>query len=110
MRAATPQDYEQRRALTSIVVERPPDADLPPADEPIEMAEYEAEERESSVNQSEIERQQRQTARYDVVEVTRGTPPLTASSTLLRLGAIAFGVVAVGIGGYLRASPRRNGE
>lgn len=104
------EDYERRRTLTSIVIERPPDADLPPADEPVEMVEYEAEERERSPNQSEIERRQRQTARYDVMQVRRGMPPLTASSNLLRLGVIAFGVVAVGVGGYLRASPRRSGE
>lgn len=104
------EDYERRRVLTSIVIERPPDADLPPADEPVEMVEYEAEERDTSPNRSEIERRQRQTARYDVMQVRRGLPPLAASSNLLRLGAVALGVVAVSVGGYLRASPRRTGE
>ena len=100
-------DYQRQRALTSVVVERPEDADLPPPDEPVEVVAYEAEEREGSVNRTELERRQRQTARYDLLTVRKGTPPLTASSNLMRLGAALFGVVAVGVGGYLRASPRR---
>jgi len=100
-------DYQRRRALTGVVIERPDDADLPPADEPVDVVEYEAEEGAESVNQSELEQRQQQTARYDLMTVRRGTPPLAASSNLLRLGAALFGVVAIGVGGYLRASPRR---
>lgn len=101
------EEYERRRALTSVVIERPDDADLPPPDEPVEAVAYEAEEREGSVTRSELEQRQQRTARYDLMTVRQGTPPLTASSNLLRLGAALFGVVAIGVGGYLRASPRR---
>lgn len=104
------EDYERRRALTSIVIERPDESDLPPPDEPIEMVEYEADQRPESVNQTAVEQRQRQTARYDLMTVEKSTPPLTATSNLLRLGMAVFGVLAIGIGGYLRASPRRNGE
>lgn len=100
-------DYQRQRALTSVVIERPADADLPPPDEPVDVVEYEAEEQAGSVNQTEMEQRQRQTARYDLMTVRRGTPPLTDASNLLRLGAALFGVVAIGVGGYLRASPRR---
>ena len=102
------EDYQRRRALTSIVIERPDESDLPPPDEPIEMVDYEAEQR-SSVNQTALEQRRQQTARYDLMTVEKSTPPLTASSNLLRLGAVALGAVAVGLGGYLRASPRRTG-
>lgn len=100
-------NYDRRRALTSVVIERSADVDPPPPDEPVDVVEYEAEEREVSVNQTEMEQRQRQTARYDLMTVRRGTPPLTDASNLLRLGAALFGVVAIGVGGYLRASPRR---
>jgi hypothetical protein len=59
------------------------------------------------VNQTEIERRQRQTARYDLLTVRQGPPSLTDASNLLRLGTALFGVVAIGVGGYLRASPRQ---
>ena len=90
-----------------MVIERPDDADLPPPDEPVEAVAYEAEEQEGSVTRSEVEQRQQRTARYDMMTVRQGTPPLTASGNLLRLGAALFGVVAIGVGGYLRASPRR---
>ena len=103
------EDYQRQRALTSVVIERPDDADLPPPDEPVEVVEYEAEERGEPVNETAIEQRQRQTARYDMLTVRQGTPLLTASSNLLRLAVAMFGIIAIGVGGYLRASPRRNG-
>jgi len=100
-------DYQRRRALTSVVIERPSSADLPPADEPREMVEYEAEREEAgTMNQTVIAQRQQQTARYDMMTVRKGAPDLTASANLLRLGSALVGVLFVGVGGYLRSRPR----
>jgi hypothetical protein len=49
-------DFEQRRALRSVVIERSPDADLPPAAEPVEMAEEIRERRERGRERERNER------------------------------------------------------
>lgn len=99
-------DYRNRNALQGIVVERPPDADLPPPHEPVEAAERShrhAEERGTEPEQS-VEERRRQIARYDVMTTRTDRPPLTASSALLRLLSTAAGVLALGTGGYLRSA------
>lgn len=101
------QNYTVRIRLQTIVVERPPSADLPPADEPVERAEYmvqREEERETASNRSEAEIR-RQIARYDAMTTKTAKPSLTASSSLLRLLSAVVGVLAIGTGGYLRTKP-----
>lgn len=112
--------YEERRALRSIVVERPPDADLPPADEPVERVEELAERREErreraaeageatpepDPDRPSLDERRQQTARYDVVSTETAPPPLTATGSLLRLLSACVGIVAVGVGGYRRSLP-----
>ena len=101
------QNYTVRNGLETIVIERPLNADLPPADEPVERAEYmvqREEERETASNQSEAEIR-RQIARYDAMTTRTDKPPLTASSSLLRFLSAVVGVLAIGTGGYLRTKP-----
>lgn len=100
-------DYRERRTLQGIVVERPPNADLPPPDEPVEAAERDnrhAEKRGTESEQS-IDARRQQIARYDVLTTRTDRPPLTASSSLLRLLSTAAGIVVLGTGGYLRSTP-----
>ncbi|MDS0258109.1 hypothetical protein NDI56_01650 [Haloarcula sp. S1CR25-12] len=106
------EEYEQRRRLTSIVIERPENASLPPADEPVdridrrpEPPEAETTSERDSVNRSRIEQRRQAIARYDLMTVRRGTPPVTDSGTLLRLGSVLAGTLFVGLGGYLRSRP-----
>jgi hypothetical protein len=112
--------YEERVELSQIVIERPEDASLPPADEDVENGveivqerqkarQEEAEEGTSTstrswTTQSEDEIR-RQIARYDVMETRTTRPGLTSQPALLRFGAAALGVVLVGVGGYLSAKP-----
>ena len=101
------QNYTVRNRLEYIVIERSPNADLPPADEPIERAEYMTEgdeEGETASNRSEAEIR-RQIARYDAMSTKTTKPSLTASSSLLRLLSAVVGVLAIGTGGYLRTKP-----
>lgn len=104
---AAADDYEARKELRGIVVERPPNADLPPADEPFHIAENaheRGERRETASNQTQAELR-RQIARYDVMTTRTDKPPLTAPSSLLRLISALAGVLAIGTGGYLRSKP-----
>jgi len=80
---------EARLAAQGVVIERPRDADLPPADERV----YRSNGSDSAV------------ARYDYMTTRTANPPLTALSSLLRLFAVAGGVLAIAAGGYLRARP-----
>lgn len=109
------EDYRKREALTTVVIERPPDADLPPPDEPVDAAEHIEERRkdreegrtgehERQTGQSVEERRQ-QIARYEVLTTQTGRPPLTATASLLRLLSTVLGVTALGLGGYLRSLP-----
>lgn len=109
------EDYRRRETLTTVVVERPTDADLPPPDEPVDAAEHieerrkeraeeRARERERQSEQS-VEERRRQIARYDILTTRSDRPPLTATASLLRLLSTVLGVVALGSGGYLRSLP-----
>lgn len=111
--------YEERRRLTSIVIERPDDADLPPPDEPVDRIRSEPERREEAAasggetatpvdtasRQRQLEQQRQVAARYDLLTVRQGTPPATHGGTLLRLASVLFGAVSIGVGGYLRSRP-----
>lgn len=101
------EDYQQRAVALSIVIERPADADLPPADEPLRAAEYRArddgEGETTTPSEAEVERLRQQIARYDVMNTRTGEPPLGGTQHLLRMAALLGGVVAVGTGGYLRS-------
>jgi hypothetical protein len=121
--AADRGDGSVRRFAGTIAIERPPDADLPPADEPVGAAERERrrqQERERTANESasgnessvqenrttpSIEEHRQQIARYDVMSTRTDSPPLTAGQNLVRLLASVVGVVAIGIGGYLSSRP-----
>ena len=101
------QNYTARNELETIVIERPPNATLPPADEPVERAEHmvqREEERETASNRTEVEIR-RQIARYDAMTTRTEKPPLTAPSSLLRLLSAVVGVLAIGTGGYLLTKP-----
>ncbi|MFC6767137.1 hypothetical protein [Natrinema soli] len=79
-----------------IAIERPDDADLPPADEPLN--------RGPSENDEEYEQHREQVQRYDLMAISKGPPPLGATPQLLRLAATLLAVVSFGIGGYLLSS------
>ncbi|WP_135302395.1 hypothetical protein [Haloarcula amylovorans] len=109
------EDYTERRRLTTVVIERPPESDLPPADEPLRAAEHslrqerneENQERQPVATPSEaaVEERQRAIARYDLVTTRTDKPPLTATPQLLRIVPALLGILAIGTGGYLRSSP-----
>jgi len=104
------EDYQQREIASSIVIERPENADLPPADEPLRAAEYRARdeseggengETRTTPSEAEIEQLRQQIATYDVINTRTGEPPLGGTQHLLRMAALLVGVVGVGTGGYL---------
>lgn len=107
-------NYTARDHLRGVVIERPADSDLPPADEPVERAEFERHEAEDEeaaegTNGTEtgptVDERRQQIARYDLLSLRVDTPPLTATPNLSRLLAALVGVVLVGVGGYLSARP-----
>lgn len=103
-------EFEERQRRTSVVIERPDDADLPPPAEPVGRIEVEREEAAEATppgqsRQQRLEQRRQTTATYDLVTVRQGTPPATHSGTLLRLGSVVVGAVAIGVGGYLRSRP-----
>lgn len=101
------EDYDERRRMMQVVIERPDDGSLPPADEPVDRAEYVAEresEREGGSNRSEAEIRA-QIARYDAMTTRTGQPDLMATPSLLRFLSAAGGVLAIGVGGYVRSKP-----
>ncbi|WP_408960305.1 hypothetical protein [Natrinema sp. 74] len=79
-----------------VAIERPDDATLPPADEPVD--------RVPSENNGEEEQRREQVQRYDLMEISKGPPPLGATPQLLRLAATLLAVVSFGTGGYLLSS------
>lgn len=105
------EDYEAREALQTVVIERPPNADLPPADEPLEAAELRYEhnekerEQENSKPEMSVAERRQQIARFDVMTTKTDQPPLDTSQSLLRLLSVVGGVFCFGIGGYLRSKP-----
>jgi hypothetical protein len=111
--------YEARVELSHVVVERPANASLPPADEDVEhgvdvVQEREKDRKERAENgtsdgaipttRSEAEIR-RQVARYDVMQTRTTKPGLTGEAALLRFGAAALGIVLTGTGGYLSSKP-----
>jgi hypothetical protein len=104
------EDYQERRRLEMVVIERPEDdSHLPPADEPAEDARYVKERYEHEYpnrtppTEEEI---QEQIARYDMMTTRTDNPPPGDPASLARLAAAALGVVSLGTGGYLRSKPR----
>lgn len=116
---AAVEDYRQRRSMTRIAIERPPDADLPPADEPVEFAEERVRDEREQKGEHEGERTEtpgtetgptvaemrQQIARYDLMSTRTDRPPLTAAPNLVRLLSTLLGIAAIGAGGYLRSWP-----
>jgi hypothetical protein len=122
-----------RRRSGTIAIERPPDADLPPADEPVEAVERARERERAEARERARERDgDRRTAtangtasenrtatpttpdydemretitRYDVMQTTTDSPPLPDSSNLLRLFPALAGILALGVGGYRASLP-----
>ena len=99
--------YRERAAMQGVVVERPPDGDLPPPDEPVEAAEHVRERYERTDRTPPAEAAlRRRIGRYDVMTTRTGSPPIDHPRSLARVVAAALGVVALGTGGYLRSKPR----
>ena len=105
------ENHSLRDTAQSVVIERPADTDLPPADERLRAAEYRArdesaEEGETPTTPSEAEIQQirDEIARYDKINTRTGEPQLGGSQHLLRLLSLLTWVVAVGTGGYLHST------
>ena len=114
------EDYEARVELSHVVVERPENASLPPADEDVENAVEIAKERQQAREEQEGEGRttstasrttrseaeiRRQVARYDVMQTRTTKPGLTSQPAVPRFGAAALGIGLVGVGGYLTARP-----
>lgn len=100
-------DYDERRALEHVVIERPPDADLPPPDEQLEGAEHIRERaiERGSEDPPTLKEARRQIARFDLMRTRTDNPPLDEPKSLARLVSALLGVVAVATGGYLRSRP-----
>jgi hypothetical protein len=114
-----------RRRPGVVAIERPPDADLPPADESersVERARREAreraEERERRTDADDANRTRTRTRttpdteairervqQYDLMGTRTDTPPLTDSGTLLRLLSVLGAVCCLCIGGYRGSKP-----
>lgn len=115
-----------------IVIERPPDADLPEADEPVRAAEDLRERREERRRERQAEREagtatptdgsanttvtptpegpsyeelRATITRYDVMQTSTDTPPLPAPQNLVRLLAALGGILGIGVGGYRASLP-----
>lgn len=113
------EDYRQREIQSSVVIERPPDVDLPPADEPVGMAGLDEGDGQEVGGGAEPPAQREggprgdgpnvtraQIARYDVVETRTERPGMGARANLLRLLSVVLGVLALVTGGYYRSLPR----
>jgi hypothetical protein len=102
-------DHREREQLASVVIERPPDADLPPADEPVEQIRAERREQEQEGDERPEAAQRRfpnasVVARYDMMSTRTQDPSLGATPNLVRLLAALLAVVSAGAGGYLLSS------
>jgi len=78
-----------------VVIERPENVDLPPADEPFGRAAPEEEDDE----------RRQQVQRYVLMGTATEPPGLGSVPQLLRLGAALSAILSLGVGGYLRARP-----
>lgn len=105
------EDYRERERRTTVVIERPPNADLPPADERTERAAQFAEEFDdeeasqhpfANMTEDEI---RAQIARYDLMQTRTVQPELTARPSLVRFGSAALGILTIGVGGYFGSRP-----
>lgn len=76
-----------------IVIERPEDADLPPADEAFE--------RSGRQGDGEDDQRRQQVQRYELMETATEPQSLGSVPQLLRLGAAVLAVLSLGLGGYL---------
>ncbi|MDS0474541.1 hypothetical protein [Natrinema sp. 1APR25-10V2] len=79
-----------------VAIERPENATLPTADEPFDQ--------EHQARDGGAESHRKTVMRYDLMEVSRGPPPLGSTPQLLRLAASLLAVLSAGIGGYLISS------
>ena len=100
-------NYSAQVALERVVIERPTDATLPPADEPVEVAKscHRRALQENWTAVPSIADCRRQIARFDVMSTRTDHPPLTSPTSLAHLASVALGVVAIVTGGYLRSRP-----
>jgi len=110
--------YEARIGLSKVVIERPENASLPPADEDVEHGAEVLQERaearkegegtttreETRTTRSEADLR-RQVARYDVMQTRTTKPGLTSQPALLRFGSAVVGVVLTGTSGYFSSKP-----
>jgi len=110
--------YEARLELSRVVVERPANATLPPADEDVERGVEIVRNREkdrkegdgtttggeprTTRSEGEI---RRQVVRYDVMQTRTTRPGLRSRPALLRFGAAVLGIALTGTGGYLSSRP-----
>lgn len=89
---STAQSMNPNERPGMIIVERPTDTDLPPADEPdIGAPEGDVEEGE----------RRQHVQRYDMMSTATEPPSLGSATQLLRLGAAILAVVSLCLGGYL---------
>uniref|UniRef100_A0A7D5K917 Uncharacterized protein n=1 Tax=Natrinema halophilum TaxID=1699371 RepID=A0A7D5K917_9EURY len=79
-----------------VAIERPENATIPTADEPFD--------REPPARDEEADRHREKVMRYDMMEISKGPPPLGSTPQLLRLGVSLLAVFSFGIGGYLVSS------
>lgn len=108
--AASRGDSSARLGTGGIAIERPPDADLPPADEGRGDLQYIVENRQRRANATgepvpTAAEVRRQISRYDAMSVRTSKPPLGDPAALARLVSAALGIVSLGVGGYRRAQP-----
>lgn len=94
----------------TLVIERPPDADLPPPDERVDEAQFITEEARQRANATgepvpSEEEIRRQIARYDAISVRADKPPIGDPASLARFVSAAAGIILIGIGGYRRSQP-----
>ncbi|GAA0682075.1 hypothetical protein ACFQDG_01410 [Natronoarchaeum mannanilyticum] len=79
-----------------VAIERPENATLPTADEPFNQ--------DRRARDEGAESHHKTVMRYDMMEVSKGPPPLGSTPQLLRLAASLLAVLSAGIGGYLASS------
>lgn len=97
----TARENGNESAFRGVVIERPNESDLPPADEP-RFGPLDEEEKEEM---PEEERRARQAAqRYEELDTAVEQPPLGSMPQLIRLAAALLAVVFLGVGGYLLSS------
>ncbi|MFC7193496.1 hypothetical protein ACFQL4_00705 [Halosimplex aquaticum] len=56
------------------------------------------------MTEEQLQQRREQAMRYDAMETSTEQPPLGATPQLLRLAAVLFAVLSLGVGGYLFSS------